>query len=462
MSTSYRQLPSVDKLLAHKLMRELTETYSREAVTDLVRACLGEAREAIPAGGGAPTLEELVDKVRCRANSLWQASPRRVINATGVIIHTNLGRSPLSRDALEAIRTAALGYSNLELDLATGGRGSRHTYLEPLLKQLTGAEAGFAVNNNASGVLLALTVLASAKEVVVSRGEAVEIGGGFRIPEVLQQSGATLVEVGTTNRTYASDYERALTERTAAILKVHTSNFRVLGFTHSPSLEELVDLGQRHQVAVLHDLGSGCLLKTSDLGLAPEPTPQEGVSAGADLLFFSGDKLLGGPQAGIIVGKKIYVERLKTHPLARAMRIDKLSLAGLVATLLHYVKDEAHEKIPVWSMLSGSVDRLQARAQRWAHALEGQATVIEGRSAVGGGSLPGETLPTALLAITEPKRRGQPKAAGLQRLAEKLRQYDPPIISRIEDDRLLLDPRTVLEEEDEVVITGLRWALNAD
>jgi L-seryl-tRNA(Ser) seleniumtransferase len=324
--------------------------------------------------------------------------------------------------------------------------------VEHLLTQLTGAEAGFAVNNNASAVLLGLAALAQGGEVIVSRGEAVEIGGGFRIPEVLQQSGAKLVEVGTTNRTYARDYERAITERTAAILKVHASNFKVVGFTHAPTLEELVELGRRHKVAVLHDLGSGCLLRTADLGLAPEPMPQESIAAGVDLVFFSGDKLLGGPQAGIILGKKSYVEQLRAHPLARAVRIDKLTLAALVATLLHYIKNEVFQKVPVWQMLSANVEKLEERAEGWATALGRCATVVDGQSTVGGGSMPGETLPSRLLAVN-----GGPVPP--QQLVDRLRNYPRPVVARVEDGQVLLDPRTVLEEEDQVVLEALRWAL---
>ncbi|MDP3062822.1 MAG: L-seryl-tRNA(Sec) selenium transferase, partial [Chloroflexota bacterium] len=307
---SLRDLPSVERVLSHQQLADLASSYRRDWLTDLVRQRLEEARAAIRAGKQAPTLEEVAASVVQRVELLGQTWPQPVINATGVVLHTNLGRAPLSQDALEAVAQAARGYSNLEFDLESGERGSRQARVQPLLCHLTGAEAALAVNNNASAVLLGLAAFAHGKEVVVSRGEAVEIGGGFRIPDVLRQSGATLVEVGATNRTYIHDYEAAIGENTAALLKVHASNFRISGFTASASLEELVELGRRKGVPVLHDLGSGCLLNTEAYGLAHEPTPQESVSAGTDLVFFSGDKLLGGPQAGIVVGKAEAVRRL--------------------------------------------------------------------------------------------------------------------------------------------------------
>jgi L-seryl-tRNA(Ser) seleniumtransferase len=389
-----------------------------------------------------------------QAASLWSPWPRPLINATGVVLHTNLGRSPLSDEATEAILHAARGYTNLELDLEEGMRGSRQAHIEPILCQLTGAEASLVVNNNASAVLLGLSAIASQKEVVVSRGEAVEIGGGFRIPDVLRQSGATLLEVGTTNRTYLADYEGAITPNTASFLKVHTSNFRVTGFTHDTALAELVALGALHQIPVLHDLGSGCLLETAQFGLAHEPTVQESVAAGVDLAFFSGDKLLGGPQAGIVVGKRELVSRLARHPLARAVRIDKLSLAALTVTLLHYLKGEAQVKVPVWRMVSMKQEELEARARGWHWRTGGRAKVIQGLSTIGGGSLPGETLPTWLLALA-----ADDLPEGPEGLARRLRQADSPVVARIEDDQVVLDPRTVLPEEEEALLESLKAAL---
>ncbi len=346
------------------------------------------------------------------------------------------------------------GYSVLEFGLTTGERGSRQVYVEALLREVTGAEAGLAVNNNAAAVLLGLSALARRREVIVSRGQAVEIGGGFRVPDVMRQSGARLVEVGTTNITRLSDYEQAITDRTAGLLRVHSSNFKVVGFTEEAGIRDMVVLAGKYNLPVFDDLGSGCLLDTTKFGLAPEPTVQDSILAGADLVFFSGDKLLGGPQAGIIVGKKNTVDKLKKHPLARAVRIDKNRLAGLVATLLHYLKGEAMEKIPVWQMVSMTPDEIDARACLWAEAAGSRAQVIDGESMVGGGSLPGATLPTRLVAIDG--GRHKKGSSPVQELAVNLRRFEIPVIGRISGDRLLLDPRTVLPEEDEVVLKAIR------
>ena len=413
-----------------------------------------ERGTALGTGVHPPSADLLAVAVERRASSLWGSMPTPVINATGVILHTNLGRAPLSDDAMEAMRTANEGYGDLEFDLETGRRGSRQGRVAELLCRLTGAEGALVVNNNASAVLLGLAAVANGKEVIVSRGEAVEIGGGFRIPDVLRQSGATLVEVGTTNKTYARDYEAAITEDTGAILSVHASNFRVMGFTHMPSLAELVELGARSGVPVLHDLGSGCLLDTARFGLAHEPMPQESIGDGASLAFFSGDKLLGGPQAGIIVGKGELINVVSGHPLARAVRIDKGSLAALNATLLHYLKDEATSKIPIWEMISRSPEFLAQRAESWRLALDGPTSVVPGESTVGGGSLPGETLPTSLLSIDASEMSG-----GANALAANLRRSTPPIIGRIDAERVLLDPRTVPQDLDDVMVRGIFHAL---
>jgi L-seryl-tRNA(Ser) seleniumtransferase len=381
-----------------------------------------------------------------------------VVNATGVLLHTNLGRAPLSQEAIAAMERSAKGYTNLELDLDTGKRGSRQVHIESLLCQLTGAESAMVVNNNASAVLLALAALAKGKEVIVSRGQAVEIGGGFRIPDVMRQSGAKLVEVGTTNCTYLSDYEEAITPRSAALLRVHSSNFRVVGFTQAVALEELIHLGDRHGIPVLDDLGSGCLLDTTRFGLDPEPMVQQSIAAGVGLALFSGDKLLGGPQAGIIVGKSQLVARLKRHPLARAVRIDKVRLAGLAVTLFHYLKGEAETKIPIWRMISTPMEEVERRVQKWCQLLGDTASMVEGESVVGGGSLPGGTLPTRLVAIrVRGKRKGQARTMAL---AQRLRDQSPPVIGRIENDLLLLDPRSVLPEEEEALLSSLRNILS--
>ena len=429
----------------------MAASFSREWVVELVRRELDQARARIRRGDGVAGLEEVASLVCRRAEETMRPEPRRVINATGVIIHTNLGRAPLSRAAMRAAEEAALGYSNLEFDLASGRRGSRQAQLESLLRELTGAEAALAVNNNASAVLLGLLALAAGREVIVSRAEAVEIGGGFRVPDVLRQSGATLVDVGTTNRTYLRDYEEATTSDTAAYLKVHASNFRVEGFTAEVGMRELAELGDRLGVAALHDVGSGSLLPTEKYGLVHEPMPQESVKAGMGLAFFSGDKLLGGPQAGIVVGRRELVSQLARHPLARAVRIDKLSLASLTATLVHYLKGEAEREVPVWRMISATPHSLKERAMRWQSSLPGPYSVSESRSAIGGGSLPGETLPTWALALDASVVAGR---AG--RVMELLRESRPPVIGRVEDERVLFDPRTVGPEEDNYLLSALQ------
>jgi L-seryl-tRNA(Ser) seleniumtransferase len=340
---------------------------------------------------------------------------------------------------------ASRGYANLEFDLAAGVRGSRHVHVEALLCRLSGAEAAIVVNNNAAAVLLGLTALARRKEVIVSRGQAVEIGGGFRIPDVMRQGGAKLVEVGTTNRTYPRDFEQAVTPRTAALMRVHSSNFKLVGFTSEVDLEELVAIAKKHQLLVLDDLGSGCFLDTTLYGLAPEPMVQQSVRAGASLTFFSGDKLVGGPQAGIIIGQKELVDKLKKHPLARALRLDKTRLAALAVTLLHYLKEEAVTKVPVWRMIAAPLEDIEKRAKLWSAALKG-AAVVPGETMVGGGSLPGGSLPTRLVSLSGPDIQG---------VAERLRLREIPVIGRIEKNRLLLDPRSVLPEEDEVVLEAL-------
>ena len=451
MENKLRRLPSVDKLMGEKRILDLNALFPREMIVDLVRENLECCRTAIARGQEPPAREEIIENIVNQAQALNRPTLRPLINATGVVLHTNLGRAPLSEDAIQAMETVSRGYNNLEYDLEKGDRGSRHTHIEPLLCRLTGAEAGLVVNNNASAVLLGLSSLAKRKEVIVSRGQAVEIGGGFRIPEVMRQSGAKLVEVGTTNCTYARDYEQAITPRTAALLRVHSSNFRVVGFTHMTALEEMVAIGQQYGIPVLDDLGSGCPLDTTPYGLEPEPTIQQSISAGVDLAFFSGDKLLGGPQAGIIVGKKILIDQLKRHLLVRATRVDKTRLAGLAATLRHYLKGEAPAKVPVWQMISQPLGELERRARLWAAALGETARVIDGVSLIGGGSLPGATLPTKLLAIGDTK-----KPALAQRWARLLRQYDPPVVARLNENVLLLDPRTVTRAEDETVIKALR------
>jgi L-seryl-tRNA(Ser) seleniumtransferase len=454
MGNELRLLPGVDRLLNEAKIKQLLEIFPHDMVVELIRENLECCRTLISQGKQTPILSEIVENIYRRGQSLARPGLRPLINATGVVLHTNLGRAPLSEAAVAAMNTISHGYNNLEFDLETGERGSRHTHTEALLCRLTGAEAALVVNNNASAVLLALSAFAKRKEVIVSRGQAVEIGGGFRIPEVMRQSSAKLIEVGTTNCTYIRDYEQAITPQTAALLHVHSSNFRVVGFTRMVTIQEMAALAKRRNLMVFDDLGSGCLLDTAQFGLSPEPTVQESIAAGIDLAFFSGDKLLGGPQAGIIVGKKVYIDKLKKHPLVRALRVDKTRIAGLAATLVHYVKDEALTKVPVWRMISMPLTELDRRAKNWALSIDNFARVIDGESLIGGGSLPGATLPTRLVAIGDNK-----KPALARKIALSLRLQDTPVIGRISDGVLLLDPRTVSPEEDETVISGLRKAV---
>ena len=448
-----RTLPSVDRLLRDPRVEALVQEHSRALVVAELRAMLEDTRGGLRDCGATPVLAELVDCLERRLPLAVRSSLRRTINATGVIIHTNLGRAPLSEAAMEAVREVAADYSNLEYDLEAGARGSRHEHLGDLVRRLTGAESALVVNNNAAAVLLALTGLAQNRDVIVSRGELVEIGGGFRIPDVLRQSGARLIEVGTTNRTYAADYSAAVGPETALFLRVHPSNYRVSGFVHQPSVRELANLAHERGILLVDDLGSGSLLDTSRYGLVKEPMVQQSLAEGADLVCFSGDKLLGGPQCGLLLGRKELVDRLKRHPLTRAIRPDKLTLAALAATLGHYLRNEAPRAVPVWRMISAPVDEIEKRARRLVKALGGiglDLALLDGRSAVGGGSLPGETLPSRLVGI-----RGAPA----DRLAARLRAGQPPVVGRVEQDRLVLDLRTVLPEHDALLARTLRSSL---
>ena len=441
-----RSLPSVDSLLAQNSIQHLICSHSRDLVLDSIRQTIESARRAIIASQPVEIDERaLLRLVEQAVLAKTRPSLRPVINATGVIIHTNLGRAVLSTAARQAMLAAARSYNNLEFDLGSGVRGSRLTHAGQLLRELTGAEDGLVVNNNAAALILILSALARDRQVVISRGQLVEIGGGFRIPDIMRESGAHLVEVGTTNRTRIDDFAAAICERTAMLLRVHASNFKQIGFVEQPPLGELVALARENGLAAVDDLGSGTLLDTTRFGLEPEPTIQESVAAGADLVCFSGDKLLGGPQAGIIVGRADAVGRLKRHPLARALRVDKLTYAALIATLQHYQRDEATACIPVWRMIARPLTDLRERARTWSTAVGG--TVIAGESAVGGGSLPGATLPTALLAL---------ECDAPHMLTARLRQANPPLIARIADGRVLLDPRTVLPDQDEALLQILQ------
>ncbi len=453
-----RLLPSVDELLQTPTAQTLTTQFSRLLVTRAIRAGLAQARADIRAGANCPNAETLLTFAETLLRQEQRPYLRSVINATGVIINTNLGRAPLSQSALEAVALVSGGYSNLEYDLEEGERGSRHSHVGALLRELTGAEAALVTNNNAAAVLLCLSTLAQGREVIISRGQLVEIGGGFRVPDVMRQSGCQLVEVGTTNRTRIRDYEVAISAQTALLLTVHPSNFLISGFTESTPLNELNMLAHEHGLLVMDDLGSGCLLRSEQYGLAHEPMPQESLQAGTDVVCFSGDKLLGGPQAGIIVGKAEVLAHIAKHPLMRALRIDKMTLAALEATLRHYQREQAETHIPIWRMIAMQPQRITNRAHSWVGKLKAHginAQLQKGASTVGGGSLPGETLPTTLVALP-----AEHIALPLEELARRLRQRTNPIITRISRDTLLLDPRTVLEEQDKEVILALSEELS--
>ncbi len=441
-----RSLSSVDRLLKSEAGAILITTYGRELTVAAFRDVLENARAQHTPGQDVPAEEIILMQVDTLLERWTEPTLVPVINATGVVVHTNLGRAPLSTAAQTAMEIAARGYSNLEYDLDKGRRGSRSSHSQALLQRLTGAEAALVVNNNAAAVLLALTALARRRRVVIARSQLVEIGGGFRVPDVMRQSNAKLLEVGTTNRVHLLDYEEALTEPVALIMRAHRSNFQIIGFTSEPELAEITAVAHRYNVPVLDDLGSGALLDTAAYGLGHEPTVQESLEAGVDLVCFSGDKLVGGPQAGIIVGRADLVAKLKKHPLARAVRADKLCLAALSATLTHYLKSEVETQVPVWRMISASPEDLRARAAAWVQAL-GQGEVIPGLSTVGGGSLPEETLPTSLMALS---------VKSPNRFLGKLRKHRACIIARIETDRVVFDPRTVLPEQEETFLAGLQ------
>jgi L-seryl-tRNA(Ser) seleniumtransferase len=456
----------VDEILSNPQIADLLRTYPRTVVVDAVRNGLKRLRQQLLDKKELTDLEEeffsfehLYSLFRKEIDLQVQPRLRHLINATGVVIHTNLGRSPLHPSALKHMIDIAKNYSNLEYDLDRGERGNRYTHVEGILCRLSGAESALVVNNNAGAVLLVLNTIAEGREVIVSRGELVEIGGAFRIPDVMRHSGASLREVGTTNRTYLSDYQKAIGSQTALLLKVHTSNFRVMGFTSDVSLQELVQLGRQHDLPVMNDLGSGCFVDLSQYGLEKEPTVQEAIKTGGDVVTFSGDKLLGGPQAGIILGKKNLLDLIKINPLTRALRIDKLTLAALESTLLLYLDEKrAMEEIPTLRMLSLDTGNLKRRGRRLLRRLSGmvdkgtQLTLREDVSQVGGGALPLQELPTMVLAV-------KPLDLSVNELEENLRKGEPPIISRISKDELILDMRTVLDEEIPFLALGLEKAL---
>lgn len=419
----------------------MEEKYGHNPVVEAIRASLDQARQEHLQEGSAvpvPDLASVIIVAEGLLSSWLKPTLFQVLNATGVIVHTNLGRAPLSEAALEAVREVGRNYSTLEFDLESGGRGSRLIHAESLFQQLLGVETALVVNNNASAVLLMLTVLTKGKKVIISRSQLVEIGGGFRIPEVLRHSGTDLVEVGTTNKVHLFDYERAFNEETTAVMRAHSSNYSIVGFTSEPNIKDIIKSAHKAGLWFFDDLGSGALLDTNPFGLKHEPMVQESLAAGADLVCFSGDKLLGGPQAGIILGSRELIDQLKVHPLARAIRADKMALAALSATLHHYIKEEALEKVPVWQMISASVEKIKSRAENWQKTLQ-LGEIAESESMVGGGSLPGEILPTWVLTV---------EVDHPQKLLADLRGGSPAIIGRIENDRVIFDPRTILPQSD--------------
>ncbi|MFO0722319.1 MAG: L-seryl-tRNA(Sec) selenium transferase [Myxococcota bacterium] len=455
---AYPSLPSVGILLESADLAPLVAEHGRSVVKDAIRAALDDARAAIARGAS-------VEPAALRANIANLSAARsllhlrRVINATGVILHTNLGRAPLAKAAVEAVVETARGYSTLELDLSTGERGSRHAHAEGLISALLGAEAGIAVNNCAGAVLLMLAAIARGREVIVSRGELVEIGGGFRVPDIMRESGAKLVEVGTTNKVYAEDYARAIGPETAAILVVHRSNFAMLGFTHTPSIEALATLARARGLPLLVDVGSGLVAEPALLeplsgipGFAEEPRPAQVIAAGADLIAMSGDKLLGGPQAGILAGRAALIDLVKKHPLARALRADKLSLSALEATL-RLVNEGRSVEIPAVRAMTEPLAQTTARAEQLCQKLSDLgATLAEGEAVIGGGSLPLAKLPTAGVSLG-------PTGRGAERFAAALRQVEPPVIARIAKDRVFFDLKTVDDVELDELSTGIRSAL---
>lgn len=460
---SLRQIPSVERVLQRLEQRGALAAHSRQVATAAVREVLDETRRCLRGGLAVDVdADALADQVEGRLRARFGATLRRVINAAGVIVHTNLGRAPLSRAAQAAAAAIAHGYSTLEIDLESGDRGSRHRHLETLLTTVTGAEAGFAVNNAAGAVLLCLAALSGGRGAVVARGELVEIGGGFRMPDVMRQSGARLIEVGTTNRTYTTDFDAAAGDDVALLVKVHRSNFSISGFVRDVSLAELVDVGRRREVPVLYDLGSGCLVDLSAVGLPKEPTVQDAVATGADAVVFSGDKLLGGPQAGLVVGRRDAIERCRRHPLARALRVDKLDLAALVETLRAYLDERrAWREIPILEMLGRTPAQRRRRAQglgrRLAAAVGGRAdvTIVETAGEVGGGSLPGVSIRSFAVAIRPPAQASSPGTV-VDAWVAALRQGAPSVLGMVREGALLLDVLALMPSDDRDLAAAAR------
>lgn len=448
LQTRLRRLPSVDTVLTWPDIALLSAEYGHDSVVTSIRTALSAERNAIRTQPGhTPDTASLITRITSAVTLTSAPTLFPVINATGIIIHTNLGRAPLSDAASAAVARVGRRYATLEYDSASGQRGSRSVHAAALLQRLTGAESAAVVNNNAAAVLLMLTALCHGREVIISRGQLVEIGGGFRVPDVMAQSGARLVEVGTTNRTHLHDYENAISADTVAIMVAHHSNFKIIGFTTEPSLADLADLAHRHGILLLYDQGSGALLDSAEFGLEHEPMVQETIADGCDVIAFSGDKLLGGPQSGILCGREVLIDVIKRHPLARAVRPDKLCLAALSATLASYTSGRALNEIPVWRMISMSAETLAETAHDWCDRLQANGVTAvpqPGMSMVGGGSLPGQTLPTTV--VTLPTHSAE-------RLATALRERG--IIGRISADTVVLDPRTVLPAQADALLAAI-------
>ncbi|MFA5881694.1 MAG: L-seryl-tRNA(Sec) selenium transferase [Eubacteriales bacterium] len=454
-----RRLPAISIILEDDRVKELAVSHPHTVIVEAASEVVQGIRETILRDANESRTQQdlsaIVDKVISRVSEKSRPNLRKVINATGIVLHTNLGRSVLAKAAVQAINEIAGGYSNLELDLETGERGTRYSHVEELLCCLTGAEAGLVVNNNAAAVLLILNTLARGKEVVVSRGQMVEIGGSFRIPDVMAQSGAILVEVGSTNKTHLRDYERAVNDETALLLKVHTSNYKIVGFTAEVSGSDLAKLGQKKGLPVYEDLGSGTLIDFSKYGVSHEPTVRESVASGLDIVSCSGDKLFGGPQSGIIVGRREIIDKIKKNPLTRALRVDKFTLAAMEATLRMYSDEEkAVLEIPTINMITMPREELRARAKNLGARMRKrlgarvEIEITQGFSQVGGGALPEENIPTFIVSLN-------PKVMTVNALEERLRKMEPPVLARIQKDRLLFDPRTMLDGDADLVLSHL-------
>lgn len=461
----YRSIPKVDVLLENQAIQEMIERYSRDSVMEAIRAEMDNLRAFI---GGCDEEDKAQEQIALLVSHIGDAvekmhtpNMKKVINGTGTILHTNLGRAPISREHMRKAFDIVTGYSNLEYNLEKGRRGERYSHFEKLLCKITGAEAAMAVNNNASSVLLILSSLAKGGEVIVSRGELIEIGGKFRIPDVMTQSGATLVEVGTTNKTHVSDYEENITEETKALLKVHTSNYKIVGFTESVGIDELVPIAKEHDIPVIEDLGSGVLIDLSKYGLTYEPTVQESVAKGADVVCFSGDKLFGGPQAGIIVGKKKYIDMMKKNQLTRALRIDKFTAAALELVLQEYLSEEqAIQHIPVLRMITEPLDEVARRARSLARTIRStdipaKVDVVSCESQIGGGSLPMERIPSMAVAI-------RPKHESVAALEDQMRHLTVPMIPRTVNDTIMLDVRTIETEDFKLIAAELQELLGQE